>query len=171
MVFTTDFTMLTERAIAVAVRAFQGRREKGGTPVINHSLRVGMAGENETQRVLGYLHDVIEDTNIRAEDLLEWGFPEYIVSGLKLLTHFSSLISYNEYIDRIEKKGNKDVLTVKLNDLIDNLKRDDAKTHPERVLKHLNAYYQLLGVYEKSYGTFLGKIKKGYIQGQQGEQA
>lgn len=166
MIFTTDLTMLTERAIVVATRAFQTRRDKDGTPTINHSLRVGMAGVNENQRVMGYLHDVIEDTNVKEEDLLEWGFPDFIVNGLKLLTHFGTMTTYEGYIRNIALNGNKDVLAVKLNDLVDNIRRDDPIKNTVRFVKHLTAYNKLLKAYEDTYGSFPGEIKKGDIQGQ-----
>lgn len=158
---------LVQRAMVVAIKAFGSEfSDENDEPIVYHSMRVGMAGRNETQSVLGFLHDVIEDTAVTGDILKDFGFDDDTCRKVELLTKPYGALTYEGYVNRIAKCGDPDVMAVKLNDLIDNLKRDDIKTHSSRVLKHLNAYYQLLGEYEKSYGTFPGKIKKGYIQGQ-----
>lgn len=153
---------MVEKAIVIASKAFEGRRDVDGTPTVNHSLKVGLAGRNERQMVLGYLHDVMEDTAITASYLEEVLIPQDIIDDLEILTHrYGS--TYQGYIDNIELKGSQDVLAVKLNDLVDNIRRDDPEKSPKRFAKHVTAYKQLLKVYENTYGSFPGKIKEGNI--------
>lgn len=163
--YDIQMTSLVEKAIVVATKAFEGMRGEGDNEkvTISHSLRVGLAGQNERQMVLGYLHDVVEDTPITIDLLEDIGFPCNILNDLELLTHRYGTLSYQGYINNIELRGGQDVLAVKLNDLVDNIRRDDAEKYPNRVKKHLNAYKQLLRVYENSYGTFPGKIQEGDI--------
>lgn len=160
--YDRQMTSLVEKAIVVAAKAFEGKRDGDGTPTVNHSLRVGMAGQNKHQMVLGYLHDVVEDTALTIDILDDIGFPRDILNDIELLTHRYGF-SYQWYINNIELRGGQDVLAVKLNDLVDNIRRDNAEIFPNRVKKHLDAYKQLLKVYENSYGTFPGKIQEGNI--------
>lgn len=165
--YDIEMSSMIEKALVVVAKAFEGMRGKGvdEAVTVSHSLRVGLAGKNERQMVLGYLHDVVEDTAVTIELLSEMGFPYNILNDLELLTHRGGT-TYQEYIDDIELRGGQDVLAVKLNDIIDNIRRDSAVLYPNRVRKHFKAYKQLLEVYENTYGDFPGKIQEGDIQGQ-----
>ena len=37
--------------------------------------------------VAGFLHDVVEDSNVTLEDLIKWGFSQEVVTVVDLLTH------------------------------------------------------------------------------------
>lgn len=52
---------LLEWAIAYAVEAHRGQTDLGGEPYILHALRVMEAGATYAQKIVGVLHDVIED--------------------------------------------------------------------------------------------------------------
>lgn len=161
--YDRQMASMVEKAIVVAVKAFEGKGDEDGKPTVNHSLRVGLAGQNERQQILGYLHDTVEDTAVTIDLLDDIGFPRNILNDLELLTHGYGTATYQGYINNIELRGGQDVLAVKLNDLVDNIRRDNPETHPDRVKKHLNAYRQLLKAYEDTYGSFPGKIQEGNI--------
>ena len=57
--------------VTVLITAFimNGHKDKSGEPLLFHCLRVGMAGANEKERVLGFLHDCWEDNQERLEEL------------------------------------------------------------------------------------------------------
>ncbi len=51
-----------ERAIAIAVAAHQGQRDKAGEPYIYHLFRVMLAVHGSSFRQVAVLHDLLEDT-------------------------------------------------------------------------------------------------------------
>ena len=75
-----------ERAIAIALQAHAGQKDKGGEPYILHPLRVMLAMQHETGRIVAVLHDVLEDSGITAHHLRAEGFAEEVIEALALLT-------------------------------------------------------------------------------------
>ena len=53
--------MNLEKAIKIAVEAHTGQVDKGGNPYILHPLRVMLSRNTEEERIVGVLHDVVED--------------------------------------------------------------------------------------------------------------
>ena len=53
--------MNLEKAIKIAVEAHTGQVDKGGNPYILHPLRVMLSLNSEQERIVGVLHDVVED--------------------------------------------------------------------------------------------------------------
>ena len=53
--------MNLEKAIKIAAEAHTGQVDKGGNPYILHPLRVMLSLNTEEERVVGVLHDVVED--------------------------------------------------------------------------------------------------------------
>ena len=53
--------MNLEKAIKIAAEAHTGQVDKGGNPYILHPLRVMLSLETEEERIVGVLHDVVED--------------------------------------------------------------------------------------------------------------
>ncbi|HUP50107.1 MAG TPA: GTP pyrophosphokinase, partial [Thermoanaerobaculia bacterium] len=52
-----------ERAIMIAVQAHAGQVDKAGEPYILHPLRVMLKLTSDEERIVGVLHDVVEDTD------------------------------------------------------------------------------------------------------------
>lgn len=127
-----------EEALALAIKAHAGQKDLDGKPVILHPLSVGMAGANDDERICGFLHDVVEDTDFSFDDLLKIGFSSTIVDTLRLLTHDKSL-PYVDYIRNICESGNETALHVKLNDLHHNIERGKRGEHIKQVTKHTAA--------------------------------
>ena len=109
-----------ERAIAIASEAHAGQVDKQGRPYILHPLRVMMAGTTDEERVVGILHDVLEDSAYRAVDLLHLGFSPECVEAIVDLTH-TKWQSNREYYEQV--KENPLALTVKRYDIDDNYNR------------------------------------------------
>ena len=58
-----------ELALQIAVSMHDGQVDLDGKPTILHALAVGMAGENALEQCVGFLHDVVEDTDLTFESL------------------------------------------------------------------------------------------------------
>ena len=65
--------MNLERAIEIAVEAHKGAKDKGGNPYVLHPLRVMLSLRTEEERMVGVLHDVVEDS--------EWTFQQLVAEG------------------------------------------------------------------------------------------
>jgi hypothetical protein len=138
------------RAIEIATKAHDGATDKYGSPYINHVTRVMNMGQNDNEKIVGVLHDVIEDTHWTFEDLEKEGFSKEVIDALKCVTKISEDEDYAEFITRV--KINPLAVKVKLNDLTDNL---DIKRMPEvlesdlkRLKKYLRAYNELRMYYK-----------------------
>lgn len=120
-------------AVGIASRAHAGTLDKDGYPYILHPLTVGVMGNTDDEKIAGFLHDVVEDTDWTFDDLLREGIPASVVNALKLLTRDYSM-TYDEYLQRIIDSGNPISIMVKYHDLQHNFAR--GKAHPELQKKH-----------------------------------
>jgi (p)ppGpp synthase/HD superfamily hydrolase len=107
-----------EDALALAVQAHHGQRDKAGQPYILHPLRVMMRLESEAERTVALLHDVVEDTPWTLERLRALGYPEGVLAALDALTRRDGE-TYEAFVERLRP----DALArrVKLADLEDNM--------------------------------------------------
>ena len=111
-----------EDIIRIAVEAHEGQKDLEGNPAIQHVLAVGLMGQNELEQKVGFLHDVVEDSDITIEDLRARGVEEDVLEAVDLLTHKDG-ISYEDYVRNIFFSGNQTAIQVKVNDLRQNGQR------------------------------------------------
>lgn len=71
-------TDLLEKAIEIAVKAHKGQKDKAGEPYILHCLSVMLKGKTEDEKIVGVLHDAVEDTKITIEFLKEEGVKFFV---------------------------------------------------------------------------------------------
>lgn len=130
-----------ERAIEIARQAHAGQVDKGGADYIGHPLRVMEMGRTEEEKIVGVLHDVVEDSNWFFEMLEEEGFTPDIIEALKCLTKVSEDENYDDFIARV--MTNPLAVKIKLYDIEDNLdvSRLDSLTDADvaRCKKYLHA--------------------------------
>ena len=91
---------IVNRARAIATKAHEGQfRRDGKTPYIVHPEAVAamFPDDCEFMKAAALLHDVIEDSNVTAEDLTKWGMPTFVVFLVQLLSKKKGQ-SYLEYI-------------------------------------------------------------------------
>lgn len=81
-----DLDALYERAKAIATRAHAGQLDKAGQPYITHPLRVAKSIDDPRARIVGVLHDTVEDTEVTLDDLRDAGFPEAIVEAIDAIS-------------------------------------------------------------------------------------
>lgn len=112
---------MLEKAIEIAVEAHRGQIDKAGKEYILHPMRVMLRGRNDTEMIVGILHDVVEDTPITIDMLRLEGFPEDILTAIECVTKRRGE-SYGTFIDRV--LTNPLATQVKLYDMEDNMNRD-----------------------------------------------
>lgn len=99
----------------IATKAHEGQVDKAGVPYIDHPRTVSSFCSSLQGKIVGWLHDVVEDTDVTMEDLRAQGFDEELLEALDCVTKPKS--GYNEkvYYERI--KANALAKEVKLADL------------------------------------------------------
>ena len=78
-----------KRAIEIATEAHKGQFDKSGKDYIGHPLRVMEMGKTEEEKIVGVLHDIVEDTAWTFEALEAEGFSSDIIAALKCVTKTS----------------------------------------------------------------------------------
>ncbi|VJT83693.1 metal dependent phosphohydrolase, HD region [Streptococcus pneumoniae] len=131
-------------ALAIAKKAHAGQVDKAGIDYIQHPLYVASQVKTEQEKAVALLHDVIEDSDITAADLLASGLSNEVVTAVQILTKKKGQ-SYQEYLGKV--KSNNLARVVKLADLKHNSDLSRLKsvtnTDYERVKKYKNAIYYL----------------------------
>ena len=77
---------LLSHAIAIATEAHKGQKDKYGQEYLHHPIRVMNMGRNLKERIVGILHDVVEDTEWTFEDLEKEGFSAEIIEAVRCVT-------------------------------------------------------------------------------------
>ena len=137
---------LLSKAINLAMQAHAGQVDKAGMPYIGHVMRVMQAGKTIDEKIVGVLHDVVEDTTWTFDALFAEGFPVHIVDALRCVTKLSDDEPYEAFINRV--KNNPLAVAVKINDLTDNMDVRRLQTltdaDMQRLRKYLKAYQSLI---------------------------
>ena len=137
--------MNLERAIEIAVNAHKGVTDKGGNPYIVHPLRVMMSLKSDNEKIVGVLHDVVEDAeDWDFEKLKEEGFSEEVLDGLRSVTKTSEEEDYNEFVQRA--LTNEIGRAVKIADIRDNLDVTRIGELRQKDMNRLNKYKNALKV-------------------------
>jgi len=132
---------LLNKAIKIATKAHKKQTDKYDAPYLGHVFRVMNAGKTIDEKIVGILHDVVEDNpDYPIEYLREKGFPEHILEAVECLTkREEEHLDYDAFITRIEKSPL--AIAVKLNDLRDNMDLTRCKELlQEKDLKRFNKY-------------------------------
>jgi (p)ppGpp synthase/HD superfamily hydrolase len=149
--------MNLEKAIKIAVEAHTGQVDKAGNPYILHPLQVMLSLDKEEERIVGVLHDVVEDCKGWTWERLEGeGFSEEIIQALKSVSKTPEeeaeykkdkrLDHYLQFVSRA--KANKIGREVKAADIKDNLdisRIDDITQKDFNRLNRYKATLKLLG--------------------------
>ena len=131
------------KAIEIAASAHSMQKDKGGSPYILHPIRVMMSLNTEEEKIVGVLHDVVEDAEEWDFDRLrEEGFEEGIISALESVTKQSDAEDYDAFIERAGR--NAIGRNVKIADIKDNLDVTRMGTLEEKDLLRINKYKHAL---------------------------
>lgn len=132
--------MNLEKTKVFVAKYFKDKVDKGNNPYMEHLEYVSSHGRNETEKIIGLLHDTLEDTELTKEELLEFGFSKEIVEVIEILTRTKNK-SYNEYIESIILSENESALYIKKIDMEHNMDLSRIKNIEEKdILRVENKY-------------------------------
>jgi (p)ppGpp synthase/HD superfamily hydrolase len=136
--------MTLERAIAIAKDAHAGQVDKAGADYISHPLRVMQAQGSEETRIVGVLHDVLEDCGHKGwtiERLEKEGFSPAVLEALQLVTKIKGE-DYDDFVRRAA--GNPISRAVKIADLQDNMDLSRIANVTAKDLERIEKYRRAL---------------------------
>ena len=134
---------LIEKAIAIAVEAHKGQKDKAGDPYILHPLRVMFQMETREEMIAAVLHDVLEDTPITPDQLKEKGFSETVLEALDSVTKKAGE-KYEDFVQRaaLHPIGKK----IKLADLRDNMDLSRLEKITDQDIERVKKYHGALKI-------------------------
>ncbi len=138
-----------EDAIVLATESHRGQTDKAGMPFILHPLRVMAsfsAPEDDDARLVGMLHDVVEDSDVTCQMLADRGYPSAVVGAVGAMSRAKGE-RYGAYIERVAT--NPLAVRVKLADLNDNLNPNRESTKalaPDVLYRYRTAQQYLWGL-------------------------
>lgn len=142
MAYSTDVM----KAMKLATEAHEGQVDKANTPYIGHPRRVAGRVDTDEEKVVAWLHDVVEDTDI-SMDTIRTEFGNETASAVEAITHRKGE-SWSDYLSRA--RANEISRAVKIADLIDNSNLSRLKKiTPKDVIrqaKYNRALYYLMDV-------------------------
>jgi (p)ppGpp synthase/HD superfamily hydrolase len=151
--------MNLEKAIKIAVEAHTGQVDKGGNPYILHPLRVMLSLNSKEERIVGVLHDVVEDCEGWTwERLKDQGCSDEIIEALKSVSktleeekQFKEMDDPDDKMDHYLRfiqraKANKIGRNVKAADIRDNLDISRIDDITESDINRLNRYKKALSI-------------------------
>lgn len=116
-----------EETAAFAATVHARQVDKAGAPYVDHLIRVTrhlmrLFGDvSPVERHAAWLHDVIEDTPVTADDLRGRGYAWEVVAMVEAVTRTpGSGHSYAAWIDKLARSGPPGAIRVKIADLTDN---------------------------------------------------
>lgn len=147
----TGYELLRLRYLAldIAKEAHKDQLDKNGKPYFDaHIDVVWQKCSIIESQIVALLHDVIEDTDLTAMDLIDKGIPKEFIDIVLLLTREKG-ISYSDYIKKV--KTNKIAIEVKIADLESNMditrfKRNLTDEDWERLMKYHMYYVELINL-------------------------
>ncbi|MFB2838644.1 GTP pyrophosphokinase [Floridanema evergladense] len=134
-------TDLLDKAIALAQTAHANQFDKAGAPYIGHPLRVMNSLSSDTEKIVGVLHDIIEDSELTLEDLQNAGFTDEVLEAIQAITK-KPHEHYQSYLNRV--MGNALALRVKIADMLDNMDIKRIAEPTEKDWKRLKKYQEIL---------------------------
>ena len=128
---------MLELALSIATKAHRGQFDKAGIDYIEHPIFVASQVDSEEEKAVALLHDVIEDSSVTAEELLNAGLPETVVTAVQILSKKKGQ-DYQTYLKTV--KSNPLARAVKLDDLKHNSDLSRLETITDKDLKRLEKY-------------------------------
>jgi (p)ppGpp synthase/HD superfamily hydrolase len=150
--------MNPQKALEFIKKAHAGQKY-GSSPYWTHPKAVADTGKkffgskfDQKAYIAALLHDVIEDTPYKEDELKKLGFDDEILDAVKLLTKDKSM-SYVDNIKRIISSGNKRAMMVKYADNYMNFTGDKSTWDPEKKAASQAKYKKSIQTIGKNLGV------------------
>lgn len=130
--------------IPLATQRFKGKVDRGKTPYIEHCLAVANRLEGFDNKILGLLHDILEDTETTREELSRMGVPSDILDDLDLLTKLPGESRSHNAV-RISKS--RRATMVKIADVTENTDLRRLKVVRAADIERTNEYLKILSFF------------------------
>jgi len=127
---------LLKLAEIFATEKHKGQVDKAGVAYIEHPRAVVAGLDGEKEKIVGWLHDVVEDTDTTIDDIRS-KFGDEIAEAVDRLTHRKG-VPYAEYIAGIRK--NELARKVKMSDLLHNMDLSRLSVVTEKDLQRVEKY-------------------------------
>ncbi len=128
---------MLELALSIATEAHRGQFDKAGIDYIEHPIFVASQVDSEKEKAVALLHDVIEDSSVTAEELLNAGLPETVVTAVQILSKKKGQ-DYQTYLKTV--KSNPLARAVKIADIKHNSDLLRLETITDKDLERLGKY-------------------------------
>ena len=129
-----------ELARRYAELAHNGQVDKAGEPYIHHPERVALRLKTDDEKVVAWLHDTVEDSDLSIEEI-EKVFGPDTACAVKAITRECGE-DWDKYLHRV--KENRIACKVKISDLIDNSNLTRLKTVSLKDIRRQQKYNQAL---------------------------
>ena len=113
-----------------------GQMDRDGRPHAEHSSRVAMRCKSSIHKVIAYLHDLVEDSDITISEI-QYTFGDRVALAVCLLTKTEGM-PRSSYMEDV--CSNYDAIIVKIADITDNL----ARLEKDKLLKRAIYHEELL---------------------------
>jgi (p)ppGpp synthase/HD superfamily hydrolase len=113
--------------------------DKAGKPYFLHPITVALLCQNESEKIVALLHDILEDTNTLPQELLALGVTSDELNAIQLLTKPKNE-DYLHYIKRVSK--NPIARHVKMADLTHNMDLSRLPYITDKDIQRKNKYLQ-----------------------------
>jgi len=157
----SDLEQLLATALELAERAHQGQVDKAGAPYIGHPKRVMAALDDPTAKIVGLLHDAVEDSPLTLRELADRGFPAVIVSAVDAVTKRDGE-PYEGYLERV--KADFIALQVKIADMQDNMDLGRIPRPTDKDRARLEKYRRVLPQLQQALSRWAQEGSQGAAQ-------
>lgn len=134
----TEDEFFLELARQLAKEYHKGQVDKAGVDYFSGHITSVVNGVNTLEeKIVAYLHDTLEDTNLSYLDLMVLGFSDKVINGVLFITK-DKKENYEDYLEHV--KSNELSRAVKLADLTNNMDLSRLKEITEVDKKRLEKY-------------------------------
>lgn len=146
-------SLMCEKAMRIAKRVHAGQKDKAGAEYYLHPFHVASQVKTEEEKIVAYLHDVVEDSEVSLEDLKKEGFSERVVAAIDAISKRKGE-EYDLYLQRVAK--NRLASTVKLADLRHNADVTRYVAPTRQDIERSHKYEERIRVFREYCAVFEG---------------